>query len=92
MQITNLAVKNSIKTFLYTKIQIQKMCVYLQPNSGFGILGLELKKQTKMGCAGWLSALGVLCVRIICWVESGFKQQKTLYSPCLCVREMVGAV
>ncbi len=27
MQITNLAVKNSIKTFLYTKIQLYKICV-----------------------------------------------------------------
>lgn len=41
-------------------------------------LGVRIKKQTKIGCAGWLSALSVLCVRIICWVGSGFKQQKSL--------------
>jgi hypothetical protein len=56
---------------------------------GFRILGLGLKKQTKIGCVGWLSALGVLCVRIICWVGSGFKQQKTLCLRGLRVRKMV---
>jgi len=70
-------------------LKIQKICVYLRPNSGFGILGLGLKKQTKIGCVGWLSALGVLCVRIICWVGSGFKQQKTLCLRGLRVRKMV---
>ncbi len=69
--------------------KILKICVYLRPNPGFGILGLGLKKQTKIGCVGWLSALGVLCVRIICWVGSGFKQQKTLCLRGLCVRKMV---
>jgi len=89
MLITNLAVKYFIKISLFTKIKIQKTCVYLYPNSEFGILGLGLKKQTKIGCVGWLSALGVLCVRIICWVGSGFKQQKTLCLRGLHVRKMV---
>jgi hypothetical protein len=89
MLTTNLAVKDFIKISLSTKIQIQKICVHLRPNSGFGILGLGLKKQTKIGCVGWLSALSVLCVRIICWVGSGFKQQKTLCLRGPRVRKMV---
>jgi len=48
-----------------------------------------LKKQTKIGCVGWLSALSVLCVRKVCWVGSGFKQQKTLRLRGLCVRKTV---
>ena len=89
MQTTNLAVKDFIEISLSTKIQNQRIRGYLYPNSGFGILGLGLKKQTKIGCVGWISALGVLCVRIICWVGSGFKQQKTLCLRGLRVRKMV---
>ena len=83
MLMTNSAVK------AFIKIQIQKIYVYPHPNSGFRIWGLGFEKQTKIGCVGWLSALSVLCVRIICWVGLGFKRQKTLCLCGLCVRKMV---
>jgi hypothetical protein len=43
----------------------------------------------KINFVVFLCALSVLCVRIICWVRSGFKQQKTQCLRGLCVRKMV---